>query len=58
MPLIGWGIIALGSLWGLGYAADKAEGALEEGADLAKWAAVLGALYLAYSIHKQGGFLK
>jgi len=57
MPLI-WGAFAVAGLFGLGYAADKTEGALEEGADLAKWAAVLGALYLAYSIHKSGGFLK
>jgi len=52
------GVFLVLGILSLGWSADKGKDALEEGAELAKWAAVLTALYLAYSIHKSGGFLK
>lgn len=58
MPLIVWGAIAVGGLLGLGYTADKVGEASESTAKLAKWAAVAGGVYLAYSAAKSAGALK
>lgn len=58
MPLIVWGALGVAGLVGLGWTAEKVDGALEEGADLAKWLTVMGMVYLAYQVHKSGGFLK
>lgn len=57
MPIV-WGIIAVGGLFGLGYAADKTEGAANASAQLAKWGAVAGAVYIAYGLSKSGGLIK
>lgn len=57
MPVV-WGIIVVGGLFGVGYAADKAEGAASAGAKLAKWGAVAGGVYLAYGVAKSGGLIK
>lgn len=57
MPII-YGVLVVGGLFGIGYAADKAGEAAEGSAKLAKWAAIGGAVYLAYRGAKAGGYLK
>lgn len=55
VPLIVWGIIGLGAG---GYALSKAGEAADSGADLAKWAAVAGGVYVSYRALQAAGAVK
>lgn len=59
IPYLGWwawtGIAAL--LAG-GWAANQSEDALEDGAELVKWAAIGGGLYVTYKALQSAGAIK
>lgn len=58
MPIIIWGVIGVAGLFAGGYAADKVGEATDASADLVKWGAVAGAVYVSYRLAKSGGYLK
>lgn len=56
-PII-WAGVAVAGLFGLGYAADRTGEAADSTAQLVKWAAVAGGLYVSYEAMKATGVLK
>lgn len=51
MPLV-WAGFAIAGLFGIGYAADKTGEAADGGANLVKWGAVAGGVFVAYKLAK------
>lgn len=56
-PLI-WGALALGGIFGAGWAARETGEAMDSATRLAKWAVVGGGLYVSYRALKTAGALK
>ncbi len=55
MPIIAWGVLGLGGVLGVGWAAKESANTVDAMARLTKWAAVGGGLYLTYSTLKKTG---
>lgn len=59
MPIIAWWAIAgAGVLWAGKEAVEATGEAADKSANLAKWLAIGGALYVGYRLAKQSGALK
>ncbi|MBO6603859.1 MAG: hypothetical protein JJ938_17595 [Roseicyclus sp.] len=58
VPLILWGGVALGGLYLAERALDEAGDAAQASAEMLKWAAIAGGVYLSYQALKSAGALK
>ena len=59
MPALGfWAWTGIAALLAGGWAANQADDTLEDGADLAKWAAIGGGVLVGYKVLKSTGVLK
>lgn len=55
-PIV-WAGLGVAALWGYGYAADKTGEATQGAAQMAKWGAAAGGVYVSYRALKSTGVL-
>ena len=58
VPLIAWGVLAVGGALGVGWASKETGEALDSATQLTKWGVVAGGLYVSYKALQTAGAIK
>lgn len=56
-PIV-WGVLVVGGIYGAGWAAGRADEALDSATSLTRWGVVAGGLYVSYRALQSSGALK